>query len=491
MVVGAHLRWVGLAAGLAALVAIPVEYLRTDSWSEAAETLVGVALATVVAVLALSLPGLTARGLAIGGFFVGAGMLSWTFLDRPLAIWGFLLVEGVVLAIWAWPWLRAMPVTVRLAGSWLGISYWLLGIVGALLVWHPTVALQRVAYAGVFGLAVLAVITSSRLVRAPGDQRPARDLSIGVAAGFLLAIAVLLWVGAGALLDAERQYPSGGWGTAMHARFWGGWLLYHPNSIAGISVIVALRIGPDGRFARWQRLAVLGVAAVMLYLTDSRSGFVVLGAAALGHAALLWWARRRPVADLPQYPGRQVWAAAAAPFVALLLVLGGIVVTGLATGKGGIFLTQSRYSDGDPTSGRTATWRQVGVDWQADSLAEKIFGDAESSRAVVHRADSPGVDLTTDNAAVGALRRGGVLGVLAFLVGLGLLVTLALRRGAPGWFTLAAATALGTIPMTDWLLGGTGGTWWIFLVAAEVAVLAALANGERTAVEQSVTASSV
>jgi hypothetical protein len=120
-------------------------------------------------------------------------------------------------------------------------------------------------------------------------------------------------------------------------------------------------------------------------------------------------------------------------------------------------------------------------------VIEKIFGDTATARAVVHRADDgtkPGakpVDLTTDNAAVGALRRGGVLGELAFLLGLGLMLWHAVRgpriagtgrrRSPPAWFTVTAVGSLPTIATADWLLGTTGGTLWILLVAGEAWLL--------------------
>jgi hypothetical protein len=186
-----------------------------------------------------------------------------------------------------------------------------------------------------------------------------------------------------------------------------------------------------------------------------------------------------------------MWVAVAAPFAALALVL---VFSG---GRG--FLFQERYAGGDVTSGRSDTWKQVGRDWVHGNIAQKMFGDTGTVRAVVHRADDghqPGekpLDLTTDNAAVGALRRGGVLGELAFLLGLGLLLTHAwrgaradgtwrgaradgtwrgrgsagARRAPPAWLTVTAVGSLPTIATADWLLGGTGGTLWILLVAGE------------------------
>jgi hypothetical protein len=253
----------------------------------------------------------------------------------------------------------------------------------------------------------------------------------------------------------------------MVHRFWGGeWLLYHPNSIALIGVAAALRIGADRAFAVWQRIAVTALAGGVILVTNSRTGFVYLGAAGVVHAYLLW---RRRGAGLPTY--RRVWLAAAAPFAVLALVL--------VLSRGSGFLFQSRYGGNDVTSGRVDTWKQVGREWADGNVAQKLFGDTATSRAVV---DRNGLKLTTDNAAVGALRRGGVLGELAFLFGLGLLLWRAWR--GPAWLAVAAFGSVATIPTADWLLGGTGGTLWILLVAGEAWLVLALGrqgSGDATA----------
>jgi len=299
-------------------------------------------------------------------------------------------------------------------------------------------------------------------------RRSGRDLSVGIVAAFLLALAVLLLVGSGnALSDVHAVRPDV-WGLHMEYRFWGGpGLLYHPNSIAVVAVVVAIRIAPDPAFARWQRYAALAVMALMLILVNSRTGVLYAGTAAGLHALLVW--RRRLV-----YPGRRgtAWAAALLP---LLLV----VVVAVGSGGSG-FLLKSRYGGDDVTSGRAGTWGQVWTDFRADSLPQQIFGDARNVRGYVVRAGTapdgtPLPQLTTDNAAVGALRRAGVAGVLAFLFGLGLLISRGLRRSAPAWFTLAAVGSVATIPATDWLLGNTGGTLWILLLAGEVYLVSGLA----------------
>ncbi len=155
------------------------------------------------------------------------------------------------------------------------------------------------------------------------------------------------------------------------------------------------------------------ITGLFVTLTDSRTALVFAGGAAVLHAVMLCW-RRFAFAGFPEY--RRRWIAAMTPFVVLALAVaisGGVV--------------RSRFPGGDVTSGRVDTWRQVATDWQHAGLAEKVFGDARTSRAVVIRLNDgappqgPRRKLNTDNAAVGAIRRGGVLGGLAFL----------LRRAAP------------------------------------------------------------
>jgi len=185
-----------------------------------------------------------------------------------------------------------------------------------------------------------------------------------------------------------------------------------------------------------------------------------------------------------RYPAvRWKWTAVALPFAVLVLVL---AVSG---GQG--FLYKSRYGGDDITSGRTQTWAQVGREWRDARVGDKLFGDTKTTRAVVERG---GNSLPTDNALVGSLRRGGVLGVLAFLLGLYLLVRRAatgilperwaglrafvdrLPGGggatrAPPWLPILVLAMIPAIAVTDWLLGGTGGTLWIMLVLAETALL--------------------
>ncbi|MFI5952188.1 O-antigen ligase family protein [Cryptosporangium sp. NPDC051539] len=467
-------RLLGARIGAVILVvaAAVVEYVRVESVTEALEAAVAAAIAVGVGYLALSLPGSTARGAAVGGTFVAAGILTWTSTGRPIVIWGVLAIGGVLFVLWSRPWVSGSRDLVRAGAAWTGIAYWPLGVIGALLVGHWTVGIQRIAYAGIFVLAALVLIA---LVRTSG-----RDPSVGIAAAVLVAIAVLMLAGSGSLFDSVRQVPPGsGSAQLMRDRFWGGLgVYYQPNALAGLAVVSAIRIAPDRAFALWQRLSVLVLAGALLGLSNSRTGLVFAFGAACLHGLLTLW-RLRP--DLPEY--RRKWLAVLTPF----LVIGLVVVWSQASGN----LTRNRFEDSAKpptsavsaaTSGRTDTWRQVWVDWENAGLAEKLFGDARTSRAVVTRlddglpADGPRAQLNTDNAAVGAFRRGGVLGALAFVFGVLLMLWHALRRRSdaalpPAWWTIGALAVIPTIMSEDWLLGGTNGAVWLTLLAGEISVV--------------------
>jgi hypothetical protein len=397
--------------------------------------------------------------------------VSWTFPGNlGKLVWIVLAFEGFVFAAWTWPWLRSLRDAgrlPRLGTAWLGLAYWVLGAVAGGLTLRLGVAVGRFAYFLLFGLAAVAVVVATR--------RSRRDLTVGIVAAFLFALAALFVAGSGNVFDNIHAVRTDAWGEHMQYRFWGGpQLLYHPNSIAVAAVVIAIRVAGDKVFERWQRYAALGVATLLLLLVNSRTGLLYL-AAATGIYVLLLLFRR------VTYPTLRAAA------VTVLLPVIAVAVVGIGSG-GSSFLFKSRYSSGGVTSGRADTWQQVITDFKSDGIAEKMFGDAKSVRGYVKRADTGATDaarpeLTTDNAAVGALRRGGILGVGAFLVGLFLLVWHALRRAAPAWFTTAAVGSLVTIVASDWLLGNTGGTLWIFLLAGEAYLLLPARDRARTAAQ--------
>src|SRR5207248_1014332 len=141
-------------------------------------------------------------------------ILSTTFLGHALVVWLVILAEGLLFIVWARPWGPTLRFSLRTGTAWLGVSYWLLGTLGALVAVAPTVAAQRLAYAGMLGLAVLAVFAGSRAV-----DSTARDLSRGMVIAFLLALALLLFAGASALFDATGRPLPTGVGADQSTRF--------------------------------------------------------------------------------------------------------------------------------------------------------------------------------------------------------------------------------------------------------------------------------
>lgn len=421
---------VGLLAGA-------VELVADDSYRDAVLALVAGLIAGAVGVLTVSLvPAADQRGLVLGGVFAVQGVLSWTYTNTGIVVWTLLLLSGLLLLFWCRPF---NPVALRSGAAWLGVSYLIIGALGATLVMKPDIALQRMAYAGYFGLVVLALFAfRGSLARC----------TLGIAVAFLGTVAALLLAGSGNLFTSPHVVPDTPWGRGFEYRFWGAsWLLDHPNAMACLAALAAIRIGADATVASWQRVGSVATAALILCTSDSRTGFLLLLISTL---VFIWYGRRQ----------------ALVPAAALAIVL-------LANGPS--FLIKERYGDdAGVSSGRVETWRQVATDWRHDSLTEKLLGNTRDARATVYRASSGAdIKLTVDNAPIAALRKAGVAGVAAFLTGLGLLLwnVWRRRRDAAPWLVVLLPGALITMITNEWLIGGTGGTLWLLLLAGEAALL--------------------
>lgn len=427
-------RWTVAAVAATGLAAGAVELIVADSYGAALLALLAGLIAAAVAVLAASLlPTVDPRGLVVGAAFAGAGMLSWTYTNTGIVVWTLLLLSGVLWLFWA----RFTADAIRLGTAWLGVSYWLIGALGALLLLKADIAVQRLLYAGYFGLVVLVVLAF----------RGSR-FSLGIAVAFLFGLAVLLLVGSGNLFTAPHVVPDTPWGRGFEYRFWGArFLLDHPNGMACVAALAAIRVGADAGLARWQRVGAVLVAGLILITSDSRTGFLLLLVSALAYA---WYS----------------WRGALIPLAVLVAVL---------AINGPTFLVKERYGgDAGVSSGRVETWRQVATDWRQDTITGKLLGNTRDARATVYRPSSgPDIKLTVDNAPIAALRKAGVLGVLAFLVGLVLLVRRVwrARATAPPWLVVLLPGALLTGITNEWLLGGTGGSLWLLLLAGEAMLL--------------------
>ncbi|MET7418095.1 hypothetical protein [Dactylosporangium sp. NPDC005555] len=429
--------WVAAGVLAVGLIAGAVELVVDDSYRDAALALVAGLLAGAVGTLAGSLVrAADPRGLVLGAVFALQGVLSWTYTNTGAVVWSLLLLSGLLLLFWFRP---ASPVALRSGTAWLGVSYLLIGALGALLVMKPEIALQRTLYAGYFGLVVLAVFAFRGVFA---------RLTLGIAVAFLGTVAALLLAGSGNVFTSPHVVPDTPWGRGFEYRFWGAsWLLDHPNAMACIAVLAAIRIGADLGLPAWQRVGSVATAALVLCTSDSRTGFLLMLISTLVFIV---------------YGRRQALVPAAA--LALVLVF-----------NGPSFLVKERYGDdAGVSSGRVETWRQVESDWRRDGLTEKLLGNTRDARATVYRASSGAdIKLTVDNAPLAALRKAGVVGVAAFLAGLGLLLwnVWRRRRDADPWLVVLLPGALFTMITNEWLIGGTGGTLWLLLLAGEAALL--------------------
>jgi hypothetical protein len=429
--------WVAAGITAVGLIAGAVELVVDDSYRDAALALVAGLIAGAVGALTGSLvPAADARGLVLGAVFAVQGVLSWTYTNTGGVVWSLLLLSGLLLLFW---WRPFNPVALRSGAAWLGVSYLAIGALGAALVMKPEIALQRLLYTGYFGLVVLAIFAF---------RGAFGRLTMGIAVAFLGTLAALLLAGSGNLFTTPHVVPDTPWGRGFEYRFWGAsWLLDHPNAMACIAVLAAVRIGTDPAVAAWQRVGSVATAALVLCTSDSRTGFLLMLISTL---VFIGYGRRQ----------------ALVPAAALALVL-------LVNGPS--FLIKERYGDdAGVSSGRVETWRQVEADWRRDGLTGKLLGNTRDARATVYRASSGAdIKLTVDNAPIAALRKAGVVGLAAFLVGLGLLLwhVWRRRRDAPPWLVVLLPGALFTMVTNEWLIGGTGGTLWLLLLAGEASLL--------------------
>lgn len=433
--------------------------------------------------LALSLPDLTAAGIVFSVTSLAAAAMAWTHTTQPAYTWAVVAIQGVLFAAWTFPWFRDLPVLPRLGSAWLGIPVWLFGAASALLLIKVTVAGQRIVYGAIAVLTVLLFIRAAR--------RTGKDITIGVVAGLLIGLAVIVVSGSANLFSLTHYAPPGPWGAKFNGRFWGGeFAVIHPNGMAVAALLIALRVAPDPRFARWQRLASVAVPVILVFASNSRTGVLAAGVASAVWALVLLWRHRA------SFIGRRAAGAPAATMVLAAAVLPLVLTAGVTIAAGGQgFLLSQRYgrtqttiSDQSTandqigtgtdvraiTSGRTENWTAMLDAFRSDTAVEKALGDTSNSRGYLLKYSASVKNqpkLTPDDAPIAELRRAGVLGVLTFLLGFGILFWGLFRRRRPLWWGLLVVAALATIATSDQTLGGTGSTLWGLLAAGEVAVL--------------------
>ncbi|MFD0557447.1 O-antigen ligase-like membrane protein [Stackebrandtia endophytica] len=423
--------------------------------------LAAVAAAGMLA-LAVSLPHRSRRGWFLGVAVPLCGMVAWTYGDNPMVVWALQAVVGVIALAVTHPWWRDAGDAWRWGLCWLVMPTWLAGMVSAALMTEWTVAIQRAVYAGFAAVIVLVVVKARR------------DISLSVTAGFLSCLAALTLTGATQLLASQRWTVDNPFGTGMADRFWGGELLgYHPNFIALCAVVVAIRLGADTTLTRLQRGAALAVASGFLILTGSRTSFIVAFTAAVGFAIAY-----------PRTVARARRAVTLAIAVLPLLLTGATFAV-----SGGVdLMLKDRYENPEASgggfinrllSGRVDIWEDILTDYASGSATEWLLGDTANARGVYYSITDPEhpefdtqAKHTADNALVGALYRGGVVGLVGYLVGLFLLLWHCARRDAPLWVWLTVAALLVT-GVTEDEIAQTAPAW-LMLAAAEIAAVAAV-----------------
>jgi hypothetical protein len=434
----------------------------------AVEFACAIVLAVTVAILAVTLPGAAPQGAVIGVLAVIAAMMAWRHPGNPEYTWAVLGVEVVVLARLAYPFVRDLAALPRLGSAWVGISPWLIGAVSGLLM-APKVGAGRVVYGGIAVLTVLALVRTQR--------RTSRDVGLGVVTGVLLGLSAIIAAGAGNLFDDRHYVPPGPWGYRMTSRFWGGDVAaIHPDGMALAAAVVALRVLPDERLPVRHRAGVGALLVLVLAVTRTRTAAV---AAACSFVVVLLVLAVRHRRQITAWFGREASGRrrAVAWVVASILVA---VVAGAAVVGSRDFLLEKRYGtltdgSGKPdflasvTSGRTNTWGEITDRWRADSTVEQLAGNTDNVRGYVVLASWRGAPkLNPDNAYVAQLRRAGILGIIALAVGLVILFRRV--RSSPLWWPALLVGVTVSALASDQLLGGTGTTAWLLMVAGEVSV---------------------
>lgn len=445
-------------------------------------TLAALLVASGFILLAASLPDLTVEGVVFSVLTLAAAAMAWTHTNKPIYTWSVLAVQTVVLAAWTFPWFRDLRVLPRLGVTWIGVPAWLLGVISAVVLGRITVGGQRLIYGGIAVLTLLFILRASK--------RTGRDVSIGLVAGILLGLAAVTITGSGNLFRLTHYVPPGPWGARFNGRFWGGPdLVIHPNGMALAALLVAVRIAPDPRFTRWQRLSALLVAALIVTATNSRTGVLAGGVAAVAWAIVLLLRHRRTL--FGHRPAGQPGAVLVLVAAALPIVLTFAVVF-LAGGQGGLLKqrygpSQTHIADASTsvddinqgtdvsaiTSGRTQNWGAMFSAFGSDSVVEKLFGNTDNTRGYLLRQSASVHNqpkLTPDSAPIAVLRRAGAVGVLFFVLGFLMLLYSVWRSRRPIWWGLLVLTAFATIATSDQVLGGTGTTLWAMLIAGEVAI---------------------
>jgi hypothetical protein len=366
-----------------------------------------VAICSLLICLAVSLPGRSPEGVILGASTTIVAMIVVARPSLAPALYG---IVALVAGGRAYTWSRSSPPGnprwgfLRLGGFWLAVPVAAFAAISTRTGPHLAYVAETIA---VFAL----IMTAAR--------RRGRDLSVGYAAGLLLALAALVASAYGEQLGAGR-------------------LLAYPAELTGLLALVcAGRIGLDRSFARWQRIAALGVGTVTLVTVGSPPAFI---AAAVASATYLVFRLR--VARVPRAVPEQTAVAFARASTPLLAVLGLWFISAASARpppRHASVLSLGAPQDASAVS--LAAFERTGV-------IGKIFGFAE-----------PG--------PLGALSGAGLLGLIALAIGAALVLWRVTGPGLPIWLPVVALAGLvGVLAAGTRTMGPSPA--WIMAFAAEL-----------------------
>jgi hypothetical protein len=426
---------VGVAAG--ALLALAASAAaQADAW------ILLMMLVLDVTALLSSLGEASWVGVLTAAALWGSHLMGWTLSEPRIPLAGLQVALALFLGA------AAMLSRVRIAVDlrrwfpmWLGVLPWVPSVLGASLRGDWLVAGGR----------LLGAATAALWVQVTLRHDP-RRLAWGLVAGTHLVLLLPFFCGITSPL-AEPRFSGGACATT------------HPN-ILGLSAWTTglgwlVLPGPSSP----ARLVGAALGVLLIFLTDARTA---AGAGLVGAAvglALPMGRRARRKGGFARVIG--------VGSVALLLAAGAFALASS-------FFLRERAAGVGVLTGRDVIWGVALAEYQAAPALEKLLGTSEGG--IGARVERPGQStptgsaLTTDNFFAALLRRSGAAGLAIGSVGLLLAagaVVRGLRSGQPATALLVAGLA--TIPVEDWLFGGSLFVW----VALAGALLTGSGDRER------------
>ena len=426
---------VGVALGIGALVAVWVgAAARVDNW-----VFFLLLLLNATALLA-SLGRASWVGVLTAAALWGSHLIGWTLPEPRLPLAA--LQVGLALFLGAATVVSRVRIAVDLRRwfpIWLGVLPWVPSVLGASLSGDWLVAGGRFLGAATAALWVQVTL-----------RHDTRRLAWGLVAGTHLLLLLPLVCGIASPVPEPRF--SGGACASTHPNILG---------LAAWTTGLAWLVLPGPLSA--VRVVGVAVGALLIFLTDARTA---AGAGLVGAAVVLALRMGRGTSRKAGFA-----RALRTGSVALLLAAGAFALASS-------FFLRERAAGVGVLSGREMIWRVAIAEYQTAPALEKLLGTSEGgigARIELPGQPAPtGSGFTAHNTIVGLLRRSGAAGLAIGSVGVLLAVGAVLRglrSGQPATALLAAGLA--TIPVEDWLFGGS-----LFMWVALSAILLA-GSGDR------------